>query len=221
MTHRIVSAAVLALIVGGASPALAFSRIASFAWSPATGPVAGYAVYASIGGAAERLVATVAATSADIVVDSGVYFTVRVAAYDATGRVGPFSDPASELRLCPGDFDGDEVVGLADYFDARTCLGLPGTGFCAGADLDFDGVVGMNDLLASSVGSDACAGVLCLGDFDGDHAIGLADYAAALNCYGGSAAGACAPGDFDANGVISPFDLNTLGGLIGSNACTL
>jgi hypothetical protein len=225
MKHRFASAAVLAILIGGPSPAFAFPRVASFEWSPATGPVAGYAVYASIGGGVEDLVAAVAVPSADVLVASGVYVSVRVAAYDSAGRLGPLSDPAPLVRLCPGDFDGNEVIGMSDVTNARACFGSPADGFCAGADADLDGWIEFSDLQSLSLGSDACAlaasSAACLGDLDGDHLIGFADFSQARACLGRPAQGACAAADFDGNGIISGLDVNLVRLAFGSNACAL
>jgi len=225
MKHRFASATVLAILLGGASPALALSRVAGFEWSPSTGPVAGYAVYASIGGSVEELVATVAVPSASIDVESDAYVSVRVAAYDGAGHLGPLSDPSPLVRLCPGDFDGDELIGGADWVDARSCFGKPAEGFCAGADLDFNGVVDSIDLHSLSLGSDACAlaaiPTVCLGDLDGDHVIGFVDFAKAKACLGQPAQGACAAADFNGDGIVGGIDINSARLAIGSNACAL
>jgi len=225
MKHRFASAAVLAILIGGPSPAFAFPRVASFEWSPATGPVAGYAVYASIGGGVEELVAAVAVPSADLLVASGAYVSVRVAAYDGAGLLGPFSDPAPLVRLCPGDFDGNEMIGISDLLDARSCFGQPGVGFCAGADLDSNGGVGISDFQLMGLGSNACAlaetPTVCLGDLDGNHSIDSADYVQARACYGLPAQANCAAADFDGNGVISLPDLSSVRLAFGSNACAL
>ena len=225
MKYRFASAVGLALLLGGASPAFAFSRVASFEWSPATGPVAGYAVYASIAGGVEKLVAAVALPSASIDVESGAYISVRVAAYDGAGRFGPFSDPAPLVRLCPGDFDGNEVIGFSDMTDARACFGSPVQGFCAGADVDLDGRIEFTDIQSLRLGSDACAlaaaPAVCLGDLDGDHSISLSDYSHARVCLGQPAQAACAAADFDGNGIISGLDVNLVRLALGSNACAL
>jgi hypothetical protein len=210
---------VLALVLGGASPAFALTRQAAFVWAPATGPVAGYAVYASIDGAAEELVATVPAPSAILAVESSATVSVRVAAYDSAGRLGPSSAASDPLRLCPGDFDGDGTVGITDWSDATSCLGQVAVGDCAAADIDLDGVVGISDLKALNIGADACPPKLCLGDFDGDGLIGLTDWTAARSCLGAPAQGACAPGDYNGDGVVSLFEVNTVAKSIGTDAC--
>jgi hypothetical protein len=223
VTHRIAGAVALALtLLAGASPASALTRLAAFAWTPATGPVAGYAVYASIGASIEELVASVSAPIVMIEVDSNEFVSVRVAAYDSTGREGPRSDASEPVRLCPGDFDGDEVLGVMDFADAQSCFGQPASGFCAGADLDESGgMVSILDLQSVKLGFEACASTACPGDFDDDRYIGLSDFGQARNCLGQAAQGACLAGDMDRNGFVSIFDVNYLASVIGSEACSL
>ncbi len=219
MTHRFVGASVLALVLGGASPAFALTRQAAFEWAPASGPVAGYAVYASINGAAERLVDTVAAPSAVLSVESSATVRVRVAAYDSAGRLGPPSAASVPVRLCPGDFDGDETVGITDWSDAKSCVGQLGEGFCAAADSDGNGTVSLSDLYALHLGANACPPAVCLGDFDGDHVIGVTDWSIAKGCLGETAQGICALGDFDGDGVISLADYYVEVGALGTDRC--
>jgi hypothetical protein len=206
----------------GASPASAISREAVFAWTPATGPVAGYAVYASIGDASEELVGSVTAPSAALDVDSNAYVTVRVAAFDSAGREGPRSDASQPVRLCPGDFDGDEVLGMMDWADAQSCFGSAATGFCAGADIDQSGgTVSLFDLQSLTIGSEACGSSACAGDFDDDRFIGLSDVGQARNCLGQLAQGACVAGDMDGNGMVSLFDITYMTSALGLEACSL
>ena len=223
MTHRIAGAFALALtLLAGASPASAVSRQAVFAWTPATGPVAGYAVYASVGDSIEELVASVATPAAVLEVDANAYVTIRVAAYDSAGREGPRSDASEPVRLCPGDFDGDETLGLMDWGDVQSCFGQAATGFCAGADIDESGgIVSLFDVQNLRLGGEACAATSCAGDFDNDRLIGLNDLGQARNCFGQPALGACLAGDMDGNGFVSLFDINYLGSVVGSEACSL
>ena len=225
MRNCFASAAVFALLLGGASPALAFTRVASFEWSPAAGPVEGYVVYASIGGGGEELVAAVAVPSASIDVESGVYVSVRVAAFDGDGLLGPISDPAPLVRLCPGDFDGDEVIWPSDVADARACFGSSAEGFCAGADFNLNGRIEFTDLQSIRLGINACTlaatSAVCLGDLDGDHLINFTDFTYARACFAQPAQGACAAADFDDNGIITGFDINLVRLAFSSNACAL
>jgi len=224
VTHRIAGAVALALtlLFMGSSPASANVRLAVFAWTPAPGPVAGYAVYASIGNSIEELVASVAEPTAALEVESDAFVTVRVAAYDASGNLGPRSEPSEPVRLCPGDFDGDEVLGMKDWADAQSCMGTAATGFCAGADLDQSGgMIGIADLSQAQIGSPTCAATACAGDFDADQFVGVSDYGQALKCFGQPAQGACLAGDMDGNGFVGLYDLNYLGSVIGSEACSL
>jgi hypothetical protein len=221
VNHRLVSAFALALLFFCASPAFALKRLATFAWAPASGAVAGYAVYATTAGSVDELVASVAGPSAVVEVESSDFITISVAAYDSAGRLGPRSDASTPLRLCPGDFDGDEVVGAEDWVDAQSCFGMASAGFCAGADLNLDGLVSASDIQSLQVGSDACAGGSCAGDFDGDGVIGMNDVYRVRQCFGQAAQGACAAGDMDGNGVVSSYDVNYLASAWGQQACSL
>ena len=220
MTHRYVGASILALVLGWASPAIALTRQAAFEWAPASGPVAGYAVYASINGAAQALVAYVSVPSATLSVESGAFVRVSVAAYDSAGRLGPPSAASDPVRLCPGDFDGDGIVGPADLSDARSCVGQAAEGFCAGADIDLDGAIRLSDMASLIVGADACPPARCPGDFNGDHVIGFRDLAAAKSCFGQAAVGACAAADFNGDGRISMADLTNIQRALGSDTCS-
>lgn len=219
--HRLASAFVLVFLLCGASPAFALTRLAAFAWTPATGPVAGYAVYATTAGAVDELVATVAGPSATVAVESSDSITVRVAAYDSAGRLGPRSDASAPVRLCPGDFDGDEVWGPEDWEDTRSCFGQPASGFCAGGDFDLDGTVSLRDVNAVKIGSNACTAEACPGDFDGDGYIGINDVRAVQGCYGQPAEGDCVPGDMNGDGVITLNDVTNLTKSFGAEACSL
>ncbi len=225
MTHRSVNATVLALVLvlvlGGARPAFALTRQAAFEWTPATGPVAGYAVYASVNGAAEALVAYVTAPAVTLNIESSASLSVRVAAYDSAGRLGPASATSDPLRLCPGDFDGNGTVEITDWFVARSCFGQVAQGYCAGAEINLDNLVGAADINSLKVGADACPTVLCPGDFNGDQVIGPGDLAATQNCLGQPAAGTCASGDANGDGTVSLTDLKYFNLVYGSDACSL
>jgi hypothetical protein len=224
MNHRFAGTCVLAFLLCGASPAFALTRHAAFGWAPASGPVVGYAVYASIGDSVEELVATVAGPSAIVEVESSHFVSVRVAAYDSAGRLGPLSDPSYPVRLCPGDFDGDEITGPSDKFDVRNCLGQFAEGFCAGADLDLDGSIGVSDWNQAIVGADACAlanqQAACPGDHNGDDVIGTSDVALVLSCLDQQALGACAPADFNDDGTITLGEVNFVVRAVGATGCS-
>src|SRR5262245_32162400 len=211
----------LALALVAAEPAVALTRVAAFEWAPASGPVAGYAVYATTGGSVDKLVGSVPGPSAEIAVESNEFVTISVAAYDSAGRMGPRSSVSAAVRLCPGDFDGDEVIGGSDWSDAQSCFGLAATGFCAGGDLDGNGMVGGTDITNLKIGSSACADTTCLGDWDGDQQVGMTDIVQARSCVGYPAQGSCALADLDGNGIVSIFDINALTSALGANACTL
>ncbi len=114
---------IVVLAVLAAEPATALDLVgvtsATLAWTPATGPVAGYSVFVSRNGsvpaAPERKVTGTRVTVAGVLGDTLV---VWVAAYDAGGRQGPVSPSSVPLRftaspppppepLPPGDLDGD------------------------------------------------------------------------------------------------------------------
>jgi hypothetical protein len=225
VTHRIVGASLLALVLGGASPAFALTRLASFEWAPAAGPVAGYHIYARIGGSFEMYVTSVAVPKVVLPVKSSTYVSVRVAAYDSAGNVGPASEVSYPIRLCPGDFNGDEIRGLYDSKKMQSCYGKAAVGLCAGADLNDDGVVGMFDLRSWPLEADACAQAdasapsPCPGDFNGDHYIGIVDVTRANSCILEPAVGVCAAGDFDGDGIVSTFEADSVRQAIGSVVC--
>jgi hypothetical protein len=225
VNHRLVSATVLALVfvLGGSSPAFALTRLAGFHWAPAAGPVAGYNVYARIGGSFEMLVASVAVPEVILAVKSSTYVSVRVAAYDSAGNVGPASENSYPIRLCPGDFNGNEIRGFSDWNKMQTCLGEAAVDLCAGADLTGDGVLGLSDVNSWTLSAYACAeadaSAPCPGDFNDDHYIGNGDAATAQKCVGMSAVAACAAGDFDGDGVVSLFEADFVAQGVGSAAC--
>jgi hypothetical protein len=92
----------------GASPAgaaieLVGATSATFAWQPATGPVAGYVVYQlceTSGQTQQTTVSTARVTLAAAACDS---FTLQVAAYGAAGpaQTGPRSDPSELVHFLP------------------------------------------------------------------------------------------------------------------------
>jgi hypothetical protein len=112
------------------------------------------------------------------------------------------------LRLCPGDFDGDQAVGGTDVLRTRVCLGLPATGSCAGADLDLDDLVTQADFSALVLGAPTCAAPEpCPGDFDGDGAIDGSDLIDLRRCLGLLPEGSCSLGDLDGNGFVGYPDM--------------
>ena len=200
----------LGLALAAAAPAGATVRTAPYSWAQASGPVAGYYLYLSVDGRPEENYGAVSQPSAVIELDSCAQVVVRVAAFDFAGRVGPRSNASPPLRLCPGDFDGDEVIETSDLNSAKSCLFKPATGHCAGGDMDDDGSVGMTDFLAMEVGSDACPPVVgCVGDMNGDGMVTLVDWGAMRVCIGLTAQGSCANADFDGNGFVSVIDVIT------------
>jgi hypothetical protein len=191
-----------------AIPAGATVRTAPYSWTPASGPVAGYYLYLSVDGGPEENYGSVSQPSAVIQLDSGAQVIVRVAAYDGAGRVGPRSDASSPLRLCPGDFEGNEVIDTSDVNTAKTCLFKPAQNKCAGGDMDDNGTVSYIDIAAMVVGADACAPISgCAGDMNGDGWVNALDLYALKGCIGLGAQGSCADADFDGNGFVSTADV--------------
>jgi hypothetical protein len=193
-----------------AIPAGATVRTAPYSWVPASGPVAGYYLYLSVDGRPEENYGAVVGQNNTVIeLDSGARVVVRVVAFDGAGRIGPPSDASSPLRLCPGDFDGDEVIEFTDVNQARSCLLQPAVGQCAAADMDDDGAVLFRDISAMEVGSDACPPIECAGDMNGDGLVTLVDWGAMKTCIGLTAQGSCANADFDGNGFVSVIDVIT------------
>jgi hypothetical protein len=214
--------AALVLPVFGAVPARATLRTAAFEWTPASGPVEGYVVYLSVGGAPEDHYATVDEPSAWIEFESGASVQVSVAAFDAAGRLGPRSDASAPLRLCPGDFNGNERIENADVLAGYHCFGRASAGDCAAADFDSDGWVSTLDVGRLKPGP-ACEtsppAAFCPGDLDGDGEIGTYDFALFRGCFNQPVEPGCAAADFNGDGWINTFDLKRFGNVIGSGVC--
>lgn len=210
----------VALALAAAAPAGAVVRTALYAWAPAAGPVAGYAVYLSIDGEPEEPYGAVNGPFAWILVESGAELVVRVAAFKSNGQEGPRSDPSPPLRLCPGDFDGDEVVEQSDVNRAIGCVGKPATGACAFAEVVVDGSIRATDIAALEVGSDACEGLAplvgCPGDVDHDGIVSSSDWSRVKDCLGLLAQGSCVDADFDGNGNVTINDWTLTGQAIGT-----
>ncbi len=51
------------------------------------------------------------------------------------------------INACPGDIDGDGVIGLTDVFAVRNCFGLPAEGACMLADFDGNDIVSWIDVI--------------------------------------------------------------------------
>jgi hypothetical protein len=222
--HVTYALAALALALAAAGPAAAGPRSAQFQWAAASGPVAGYAVYVSIDGGAPAVYAYVGAPSAVIQVTSGASLSVSTAAYDAQGRMGPRSAASAPIRLCPGDFDGDQMIGLFDVGQSQACLNQVATGSCSAGDLTGDGLVNFYDFRAMQVGTPACAdddGMPCPGDFDGDGTYTSTEYFRVRACLGLNASGGCELADFDGNGFIGNMDVLLASRSVGADTCNL
>jgi hypothetical protein len=219
----LLSSIALGLALACAAPAGAALRSARFAWAPATGPVQGYVVYAAVDGGPEEVYAYVSQPSAAITIDSGESLVVSVAAFDMIGQMGPRSDHSAPLRLCPGDFDGDRVVGSADWGRVRGCLGQEAEDACAAGDIDDDGSVSEADLAVLKIGSDACsylpAAAGCPGDTNGDGWITTTDLGGVRQCIGLMPLGNCAYADLDGSGIVTAVDLALSMRAIGTRAC--
>ncbi len=189
-----------------AAPAAATVRTAPYTWTPSSGPVAGYLLYLSVDGGPEENYGYVSQPNAVVLVESGAEVVVSVAAFDAAGRVGPRSNPSPPLRLCPGDFDGDEEVEQTDMNRAIGCFQKPATGACAAADLNGDGFVSGSDIQGLEVGADACQ-QSCPGDMDGDGVLSASDVLAMKSCIGLYAEGNCTNADFNGSGFVNNTDV--------------
>jgi len=157
-----------------------------------------------------------------ILLETGAEVVVRVAAYDSAGREGAISDPSPPLRLCPGDFDGDETVEQTDLNRALACYQKAGTGVCAGADMNGDGTVTYSDIKAITLGADACDGYRpvpgCPGDIDRDGLISYQDLQGIRSCLSLEARGNCIDADLDGNGFVTSLDWLAAGRSVGA-AC--
>jgi hypothetical protein len=214
------SAFALGLALIAAAPAGAAMRIANYAWTPAAGPVAGYLLYLSVDGEHEQFYGSVNTPSAVILIETGSELVVRVSAFNAAGQQGPISDPSQPLRLCPGDFDGDETIGSPDVSRALACYQKPATGECTAADMNNDGNVTYSDLKALDLGADACEGFRpvpgCPGDIDRDGLISYADLQGIKACLGLEARGNCIDADLDGNGWVANTDWLIAGRQLGA-----
>lgn len=211
---------VFALGLSAAAPAGAILRTAPYAWAHAPGPVAGYRVYLSVDGGPEESYGYVSDPSALIWIESGAELVVRVAGFDTVGREGPRSDASPPLRLCPGDFDGDQLIGSTDINRALDCFQQPATGACAAAEIVVDGSITHADILALEVGSYACGEpppvVACPEDVDGDGVISWMDLSRVRNCIGLYAEGACVDADVDGDSYVTSRDWILCGRSLGT-----
>jgi len=213
----------VALALAGSVPAGATVRTANYSWAPATGPVFAYLVYRSIDGGAEEFYTYVTQTNVAIEVDSGASLRVSVAAFDVVGNVGPRSDVSAPVRLCPGDFDGDEVIRTGDANRVSACINQAAAGACNGADMNGDGYVTVSDYLSLKIGTNACPNVApaatCPGDMDRDGSITLLDLFAVRTCVGLARQGNCTYADYDGSGFVTMSDLIMVSQHVGKLAC--
>jgi len=79
------------------STATGGSMTATVAWTAASGPVTGYRVAVSRNGGAYQAESDVSGTSTTLYADPGDTLRVRVAALDADGNRGPYSDPSDPI----------------------------------------------------------------------------------------------------------------------------
>jgi hypothetical protein len=218
---------VLALDPLAADPAQAVERprivrVANFDWTPASGPVQGYAVYLSVEGAPEIHYATVGEPSAVIEMASSTTVQVSVAAFDAAGELGPRSDISLPLQLCPGDFDGDGWITDTDIARGLACYGMAAWDACTAGDFDANRVVGILDFGKLKPGP-ACSAPpppsYCLGDLDNDGIVGMFDFAIFRTCFGRQVNDTCIASDFDGDGWTSPYDFKQFASILGTGAC--
>ena len=100
--QRCATALVCAMLAGPASAAIDLeSDEARFEWTPASGPVEGYAVYLSRNGGPMSLLMLTAADETWAVVPGvpGDELRLQVAAFSAKQPFGPPSDPSEQVRL--------------------------------------------------------------------------------------------------------------------------
>lgn len=83
-------------------------------------------------------------TQADRIVVEAASQAPESGAALVSGRDGS-DDSAFRRRLCSADYNGDGIVGGADFAAFGRCIGSEATGSCAEKDADGDGVVGSLD----------------------------------------------------------------------------
>ena len=107
----------LALPAGAATHTLMVD-VATFGWTPASGPVDHYE--AVVNGAATELPPGQAFV--DVARPYGAWFAVTVRAVDAAGTRGPDSDLSEAYRLAPPawDGDGDGRITPVDYVETAS-----------------------------------------------------------------------------------------------------
>lgn len=125
----------------------------TFRWASAAGPVAGYAVYVSRDGEAfpsiPEVVTDADAPEATVEGDFGERVAIRVAAFDAQARMGPFSPPSETVRFVRSS-GGATPTGAADsvgvynpgpgaWFRRGVDRGVPGIAFGVGGTLPVAG----------------------------------------------------------------------------------
>ncbi|HTF35265.1 MAG TPA: FG-GAP-like repeat-containing protein [Myxococcota bacterium] len=111
MRHRTLQAMLRALMALGISLAcgaasavnVVGSKTANLSWSAASGPVAGYGVFVALNGAPYPASPnfTTTSTTGQVTGAYGDSFTVKVAAYTASGTYGPFSPDSAAIQFVP------------------------------------------------------------------------------------------------------------------------
>jgi hypothetical protein len=137
-------------------------------------------------------------------IDGGGAMFTTAGIYELSGTIGqpdagPFAQPMSggpfELiggfwpavtgQPCPGDVDGDGIVGLTDLATLLVHFGLPSGATRSDGDLDGDGDVDLTDLATLLVNFGTPSGAtLGMGDIDGDGDVDLEDLAGLLSVFG-------------------------------------
>ncbi|HTF34174.1 MAG TPA: VCBS repeat-containing protein [Myxococcota bacterium] len=103
-TLRALIALAISLACGAASAVnVVGSTTANLSWTAASGPVAGYGVFIALNGAPYPASPnfTTTSTSGQVTGAYGDSFTVKVAAYTASGTYGPFSPDSSVIQFVP------------------------------------------------------------------------------------------------------------------------
>jgi hypothetical protein len=153
-------------------------------------------------------------------VDSGIYYPLIII-QDQRGRTDQKVIPFVVNIVLPGDFDGDEVIGLTDYLMFMDTYGLcdGDEDFLHAADFDADGCITLVDfqywLLAyrEFIGNPLASAPLMPGDFDRDYDVDTADVWEFVPCLGGPdgvLSQECSQGDMDADGAVDLRDFAAL-----------
>lgn len=138
----------------GAVPAhavkYAYRSPLSFVWGDASGTVDHYNVYVSIDGQPFELLEQADGCACELPAEDGRTYVLQVEAEDASGRVGPMSDPSDQvivyLNGSADDTDGD---GMSNSWETSHGLN-PFDPTDADGDMDGDGVTNLEEFDAGT-----------------------------------------------------------------------